>query len=141
MKRILVATDGSEASHKAIRFAADLLRPVEGELTLAFVVTPVAYPTEIYGATASALDEALNRFGKTVLEQAAQIAKEAGVREVRTQILIGSPAEALAEAAEGGDFELVAVGNRGRGAVARVLLGSVSDRLVHICKKPVVVVR
>jgi nucleotide-binding universal stress UspA family protein len=56
-------------------------------------------------------------------------------------ILRGSPAETLADTAERLGFEVVVVGSRGRGTVARMLLGSVADRLVHICKKPVIVAR
>ncbi len=43
-------------------------------------------------------------------------------------------------AAMSSNVDLVVVGSRGRGAAARVLLGSTSDRLVHICEKPVLIV-
>jgi len=42
--------------------------------------------------------------------------------------------------ATGCDVDLVVVGHRGRGALARLLLGSVADRLVQICPKPVLIV-
>jgi nucleotide-binding universal stress UspA family protein len=60
--------------------------------------------------------------------------------QAETSVLSGSPAETLAEAAAAPDVDLVVLGSRGRGAVARVLLGSVSDRLIHISPKPVLVV-
>jgi nucleotide-binding universal stress UspA family protein len=63
---------------------------------------------------------------------------EPGV-QVEPLVLTGSPAESLAEAALASDVGLLVVGSRGRGAVARMLLGSVSDRLVRISKKPVLV--
>ena len=53
----------------------------------------------------------------------------------------GSPAETLSELAASGDMLMVVVGHRGRNAAARLLLGSVADRLVQISPKPVVVVR
>ena len=46
-----------------------------------------------------------------------------------------------AQLAEDEGFDLVVVGCRGRNAVARMFLGAVADRLVHVCKKPVLVVR
>jgi nucleotide-binding universal stress UspA family protein len=53
----------------------------------------------------------------------------------------GGPAAAtLAWVAKGRDVDLVVVGHRGRGVLARLLMGSVADRLVQICSKPVLVV-
>ena len=61
--------------------------------------------------------------------------------EPQTEILVGSPAEVLADRAAESDVDLVVIGHRGRSAAARVLLGSVADRLMQICGKSVLVVR
>lgn len=53
----------------------------------------------------------------------------------------GSPAEELARRAERDDVEMVVIGSRGRRVVARLLLGSVADRLAHISPKPVLIHR
>jgi nucleotide-binding universal stress UspA family protein len=62
-------------------------------------------------------------------------------KTVKTLNLLGAPAEVIADTAMDDGYDIVFVGNKGRGAVSRVLLGSVADRLVHICKRPVMVVR
>jgi nucleotide-binding universal stress UspA family protein len=49
-------------------------------------------------------------------------------------------AEVLARLAASAGIDLVVVGTHGRGAVGRVLLGSVARRLVHVCRKPLIVV-
>jgi nucleotide-binding universal stress UspA family protein len=54
---------------------------------------------------------------------------------------VGPAAEALAELAQAPDIQMVVVGHHGRGAVKRLLLGSVAQRLVQISPKPVLVVR
>jgi len=64
-----------------------------------------------------------------------------GGRAAETIVEKGAPAETLAALAAAGDVDLVVVGHRGRNAVARALMGSVADRLVQICSKPVLVVR
>ena len=76
--------------------------------------------------------------GKTLL---AQVFKELGNATVSTLELEGPVAESIAKVAEDDGYDLVIVGSRGRNAVARLFLGSVADRLVHICQKPVLVVR
>jgi nucleotide-binding universal stress UspA family protein len=74
------------------------------------------------------------------LESAVQRESSWGL-EPQTELLDGHAVEVLARRASEDDIDILVVGHRGRGAVARTLLGSVADRLVQVCSKPVVVVR
>ncbi|MCA2979670.1 MAG: universal stress protein [Myxococcaceae bacterium] len=136
MKKILVAIDGSDASMHAARTAATIATGLGASLTLAHVVPPPFVPPEVPFGVQAWTDEAV-KAGERLLEAAS---RELGVACER-QNLSGSPAERLADLAEQGSFDLLVVGSKGRGAVSRVLIGSVTDRLVHICKRPVLVVR
>lgn len=134
MKRILAALDGSEPSLHAARTAAELARATGAELTLAYVLRPVLLPMEVPEVMQKAWLESEESHGKQVLASAAE--KLGGAKTV---VLSGDPGAALVE--EAARHDLVVVGSRGRGAAARVLLGSVSDRVVHLSPKPVLVVR
>jgi nucleotide-binding universal stress UspA family protein len=137
MNRLLVAVDGSEPAQKAARYAADIAARFHARLTLVYVIPHLLLPPDAYGLTVEEIEEEHRTYAEGLL--ADEVAKlSAPGLTVETQILFGSPAEAIAEAAQEGD--MVVVGSRGRGAVARVLLGSVSDRLVHISQRPVLVV-
>jgi nucleotide-binding universal stress UspA family protein len=140
MKRILVGVDGSEPSMKAAQLAAEIAIRFGARVTLAYVVPRLLLPPDAYGLTVADVEQEHRVFGEKLLAHALTRLEESGV-QVDTVVLTGPPAEGLAESAQAIDVDLVAVGSRGRGAVARMLLGSVSDRLVHICPKPVLVVR
>jgi nucleotide-binding universal stress UspA family protein len=139
MKTVLVAVDGSEPSLKAVRWAADVALKFGASLKLVHVIPKVVLPPDVYGLKLTDLEREHRAYAKTILEKAIAMLAEPGL-EVRTSILDGSPAECIAEEAAAADVGMVVVGSRGHGAVARVLLGSVSDRLVHISPKPVLVV-
>jgi nucleotide-binding universal stress UspA family protein len=137
MKKILAAVDGSEASMHAVRKALEIADKMGGEVTLAHVVPHVFVPAEVPFDAGRLAEEAL-RAGEALLQQAAT---EIGRPAIPRVCLRGGPGESLAELAETGNFDLVVVGSKGRGAVSRMLVGSITDRLVHICKRPVMVVR
>ncbi len=139
MQRILVAIDGSEGAAKAVRLAADIAMRFGARLTLLYVVPRLLLPPDVYGVTLADVEREHRAYADRVVSEALAKLDEPGLR-ADAQVLYGSPAEAIAEAAAAPDVGMVAVGSRGRGAVARVLLGSVSDRLVHISTKPVLVV-
>ena len=138
MNKILVAVDGSLPSMRAARLALELAQATGARLTAAYCVVPVVMAGEVPFTFVPDLVEAELARGKEVLEE---VVKELGSPDVLTLLLEGPVAERLAEVAEQDGFDLVAVGSRGRHAVTRMLLGSVADRLVHICKKPVLVAR
>ena len=70
-----------------------------------------------------------------------RVAQDLGRPQLPVVHRLGAPAETIADFADEQHFDLVVVGNKGRGAVSRVLIGSTADRLVHICKQAVMVVR
>lgn len=139
MKKILVAVDGSTASQHAAAMATDLAKSLSAQLTLVHVVAPVVVPgAEMPFAPLAEIQEAEMQRGAKLVDDAA---KAVGLAGVTTRNLFGSPAERIVDLAEEEGFDLVVVGSKGRGAVARLLLGSVADRVVHISKRPVLVVR
>lgn len=135
MKRILVGTDGSPGSQHAVRWAADLAAQCHAELVLAHVVLIPAEIPAAMSSQVSALREEMLKRGRAHLEEASRGLEGAGL-----QLLEGDDeAEALSRLATHAD--LLVVGHRGANALSRLLVGSVADRLVQICPKPVVVVR
>jgi nucleotide-binding universal stress UspA family protein len=149
MKRILVGVDGSEPGERALELAAKLAAAGKVPLVVAHVVRPVSYPLEDYGgagvgvvdpAAIAELEGQAREFGQLLAQRAAERACALGV-SAEPKVLRGTPPLELSEEAETGDYELVVVGNRGQGALKRVLMGSTSDRLLHLCKRPVLVVR
>lgn len=137
MKKILVAIDGSGSSAHAARAAFDIAAKTGGEVTLVHVVPQVLIPAEVPFAAGQLAEEAV-KSGEFLLEQTA---KELGQPNLRRICLTGSAAERIADLAETEGFDLIVVGSKGRGAVSRMLVGSTTDRVVHISKKPVLVVR
>lgn len=138
MKKILVAIDDSEPSLKAARMAVELAAATGAKLMLVHSVVPVALPADFYGVASVEFERQASKEGEDLL---ARMAEQLGGGRVERRLLRGPAAEAVAEVAEELGIDMVVVGSRGRGAVARVLLGSVADRLIHISKKPVLVVR
>lgn len=136
LRELLVGTDGSDESRKALRLATDLAERYGARLTIAYVV-----PGPKGAARAlRPFDEAVERVGWMLLESTSEHCN-LPVDRVATRLLRGEPAQALCDLADELDAALVIVGSRGRGPLRRTLLGSVSDQLLHTCPRPVIVVR
>jgi nucleotide-binding universal stress UspA family protein len=139
MKRVLVAIDGSEPSLKAARMAADIATRFGAKLTLVHVVPKLLLPPDVYGLTIAEVEKEHRAYADRLLEKAVAALEAPGL-EISTTVLYGSPAEAIAEEGAASDVGMIVVGSRGNGAVARMFLGSTSDRLVHISPRAVLVV-
>ncbi len=138
MQRILAAVDGSPNSNHAVDVASEVARPIGATLVLVHVSEPIRLSREHYGAFVAQIEERRAHEAEKTLRDAWRQAEKQNVKaEIRS--ITGPVAESIADLAEAEKADLVVVGNRGLGGVARVLLGSVSDRLVHICKVPVLV--
>jgi nucleotide-binding universal stress UspA family protein len=139
MKKVIVAVDGSDHGAKALQWAIEFATRFQVPLTTINVVVPPYVPPEPYATGSAALEEAVRRFGEEVARSAAQKASAAGLT-ASWRVETGSPSETIVEAAQAEKADLIVIGSRGQGAIRRVLLGSVSNRLVHLSQIPVVVV-
>ncbi len=140
MKHLLVAIDGSEPSRQAAVLAVGLAAKTDAAVTFAYCVVPVINTTEMVWVPTADFDEAQRRAGEQILAETKAQFSSARVK-LDSRMLYGPAAERIAEEAKKGDYDLVVVGSRGHGAVKRLLLGSVTTRLLHICEKTMLVVR
>ncbi len=140
MKKILVGVDGSEASLKAAKWAVDLAAATGAAVTYAYSIVPVAYPPEMMWVPTIEFERARQEAAAKLLNQTREQTTRQGVT-IENITLHGSAAEAMADEAKAQAYDLLVVGSRGHGAVKRILMGSVASRLVHICERPVLVVR
>ncbi len=143
---ILVCTDGSEESSKAVGRAAEISSAVEdAEVTLLHVHQPIQIPPP-YGAgytpvaVPAHINEKVRDAGKKILEEAAKNLEENKVR-YRTLLLEGHPASMILEQADEEDCDLLVLGNKGRTGLQRVFMGSVSNAVVQEANCDVLVVK
>ncbi len=137
MKKILLATDGSEVSEKAMEMCAKLAELYGGRIGILHVI-PVLDANIHYGAPESGLQPALEAEAQTVLKTAESFFKK---KKIKTSILIehGTAGSVIVEKAV--DFDLVVVGSHSKSGVERLFLGSVSEYVVQNSPKPVLVVK
>jgi nucleotide-binding universal stress UspA family protein len=139
VKRILAAVDGSEPSQRGVRLASDIALKFDAQLTLTHVLSPLWIPPEVYGLSIDAIQAAHAKEGQKLVADAEKKVHAPGMKIDRV-VLEGVPADALAEFAKTNNYDLVVVGSRGQGAVSRVVLGSVSGRLAHVCQVPLLII-
>jgi nucleotide-binding universal stress UspA family protein len=139
MREIIVGSDGSEAATEAVVRAGELARETDAPLTVVHVHYLPSFGTpQVLGL--EDLKLRWKEVDRLVLERASGALIPLGVAwrfEVRTG---EPPAELETLAAERG-AGMIVVGNRGHGVAHRLLLGSVTNRLIHHADRPVVVVR
>jgi nucleotide-binding universal stress UspA family protein len=138
MKSILVAIDGSPEASKALETASQLARQLGAALKIVYVVPPIEPAFEL--AQFQSFQMAHEEYGVGLLASCEK-RSELPAGRVSTALLRGRVAETLSDLADREQADLVVVGSRGLGAIGRTLLGSVSDRLAHICKRPVMIAR
>ncbi len=141
MNTILLATDGSEPSERALAFAIDLARGTGATLEI-LCVRRARIPRE-GGTDTLVLDLAASDeldSPEHIAGAAAEKARFAGV-DANAHAAYGDVVGCIADATRAVGAELLVVGSRGLGSVSGAMLGSVSQALVRRSPVPVTVVR
>lgn len=134
-KTIVVGLDGSEGAERALPFAVELARRDNAKVVIAHV------EERILGKGGGPLHADEEEVVANVRRQAEELAAEGIETRVETSdVMLGGPAHAIDEIANRVGADLIVVGTRGHSPVAGLLLGSVTQRLLHIASIPVLAV-
>lgn len=132
---VVVGVDGSPESISALRWAVEEARLRNGRARL---ITSWSYPPRTGDVNGEYIDDRSERGAERIQAIALDAVPSEGV-DVTGHVVQGPPASVLLAAAVGAD--LLIVGSRGLGGFSGLLLGSVSNQLVHRARCPVLVIR
>jgi nucleotide-binding universal stress UspA family protein len=140
--KILLATDGSQASLHATRMAVGLAQAHSVELIVLHVVDDeiLAELSRFTEENAQEANKILEESGWNYLREAEKLAQEQWVRTV-LELRHGTPHEVLIEVATKEEVDLIIMGKIGRRGPRRMLVGSVTQRVVDLAEVPVLVVK
>jgi len=140
IRLVAVGVDGSVQSEQAFTWAADLAKLTSSSLTIVAVI-PVhrANPAQASSPLVASVED--RRAMNELLSRLSKIARGLGVEVVDTLVLEGSAVDRLLDVADERAPDLLVLGARGISATRRLLLGSVSDGVLHHASCSVLVVR
>ncbi|QIW24400.1 universal stress protein [Sulfolobus sp. S-194] len=140
-KKILVAYDGSDHAARALDIGIDLAKRYEAKLDIVEVVdTAALLGMGVAPIPGEVIQQVYNK-AKSDIDNAKAKAQNQGVKDVEGVVLEGDPATAILEYAGKNGVDLIVTGSRGLSTFKRIILGSVSTKLVQEAKIPVLVVK
>jgi|SRR5512134_2758436 nucleotide-binding universal stress UspA family protein len=145
-KHILIPTDGSPVSAKAVKAGLELARQSGAKVTGYYAVEPV--PTHLYGegyvADRRMVAEFEKRHRAIARKHVAAFGRQARKAGVPFEALVQTartPYEGIVDAAQKRNCDLVLMASNGRRGLARLAVGSVTDKVIQLSKVPVLVYR
>ncbi len=139
--KILVPVDGSPLSLEAVRHAIALVKQgLRADLLLANVQPPASLYEIVVAHDPDVIKDVSAGAGAHQLEPARELCRAAGVA-FDCEVVSGDPVRALSDLAEARNCAHIVVAAHGKGALASVLLGSVSHALAHAAPVPVTIVK
>jgi len=148
---ILVATDASAASNRALKMAVQIAGQHDAELLIVHIIRDMQIPFDIkeipelefnkFESFNDAREEVMRKIAESVLRAAREKAEEAGASKVQTAIGTGDPATGILDFARGRKVDMIVVGTRGLGKLKGTILGSVSRKVINNAETSCLIVR
>lgn len=136
--RIVHANDGSEPAFHALSLALAIAKQNQSEIHMV-AVEEIDYVPEFIEEVREEIGTAARRFHK-VLQRARAMAEERQIK-LHTHVLAGHPVRDIVEIAEELDADLLIIGSKGHSRVYDRLIGSRANRIMHLAKCPVLIVK
>lgn len=142
--RVLIAYDGSPNATEAVALAESISWPNDSRIRVVTVIEPsvmaISGPLDRGASYTPELDEVITASANSMMREAVDRLGSSR-RSVDGKVLRGRAASAIVDDARDFDADLVIIGSRGHGAIASLLLGSVSSEVVDHAPCPVLVAR
>lgn len=141
MHTILVPVDGSKPAKNALKYAISIVKECLAAEIHVINVQPVVLPLgELPLLDADVIEKLQLEQGDKVLKAACSLLHKAGIKYTR-HLEIGSIAVTIINYAKSHDCDCIIMGTRGMGTLSSLVLGSISNKIIHLAKIPVMLVK
>jgi len=141
LRKVLIATDGSESAEKAASFGVEIARLSGAKVYAIYVIdTTPYYSIPLDQVWSKEVYEQFDKVGHEITSDVVESARAAGL-EAESIVLKGNPPERILNFSEEQNVDMIVVGSHGKGGFERLVIGSVSEKIVRHAKVPVLVVR
>jgi nucleotide-binding universal stress UspA family protein len=140
LAKILMPIDGSDNSLRALDYAFFLAKKADSSVTAIHVIEN---PPTVYIESQKLLNDLMSKYrieSAQILDRCKQMAEKKGVK-IETVIVEGDPASNITNYAQKENIDLIIIGSRGLGRFKEMMLGSVSNKVLHHAKCSVLIVK
>ena len=140
MRKVLLPVDGSDSAFQAALYLVEFVRqhgPIEVHVVN---VQPKPVEWQTRGMEKDAINDHLAVAADLTMKPILQVLKEEKI-PYQTQVKLGDPAEILAALAEELGCDHIVMGTRGLGGISGIVLGSVTRKVLHVAKVPVLCIK
>jgi nucleotide-binding universal stress UspA family protein len=137
-KKILIATDGSKSTESAILTGLELAKIMDANVTALNAVEGPILLSAPADSEMVKLYTILEKEGMSAVMHVKELGDRMGV-PVEVKVISGHPVKAILDESAG--YDLIIMGSLGRTGMAKILIGSVAEKVIKLAKCPVMVVR
>ena len=141
MKKILVPVDGSINSKLALEKAKELAKMGNGQVTVVTIIKDLS--SQLYNLENKDKQEIRKVFkkqGEEILQDGLEVFKGCSGK-IESLLLNGDPAQEIISLSQTGDYDLIIMGSRGLNAFSRLMIGSVSNKVLNHVSISVLIVK
>ena len=138
-RHILIPTDGSQPAERGVAHGLTLAKSLGAKVSVIFVMEPFSEMTGRFLEAVATYAELRKEQAASVLDSAANAAKQAGVSCETIQVENGQPHQAIIAAAQDKGCDLIVMSSHGRSGLSKLLIGSVTNKVLTHAKTPVLV--
>ncbi|MGD6934187.1 MAG: universal stress protein [Candidatus Bathyarchaeia archaeon] len=138
IKLILVPTDGSGHSVRAAEYAVSVAKVHKAKILVVYVIDN--FVVDQFAKVSSSIEQDLKESGQGYINYIVGLAEKQGVA-VESIVTKGQPYEKIVDLAKNQNVDLIVMGTTGRRSTERILIGSVTQRVIEYSPCPVLVIK